>query len=526
MAPSSEEKHSAESLIFYMHECVSIQLTWRKKIATSKELHNLLFSIADDGTSETSSLLKEALDRCSTAIARAAKGREDKKRHETFQTDMRPAKKIKASPGSLENPPKLLVNSAVIPDMHTSQDSAMKDASPLCPTPPLITKQLESAVRPMPQQQTEAAVSSQSETRPVNALASPQTDGMTAASPPTNENSDRESNFLSEIQESLPHEEDRMSSAEADQPNNESLGQGQTDTERTTVSLAADQQADAAPGSAHDKSPPISMSPPNASDSILVSSNGTEQSQQSPRDSEDAANSNDDIDRDHAIPDASSTIVHSAVRTAFEIEVAITRGDPSVLKPIRAHFLKQSPFRNQESHIDSVLDTCRKFDFAQIKRALLYFFEGRRANASSNMSIPSTWDMHDTTEIISAIEIIGNNSDHAKIHRAFAQMRLYTIVQQQLSSALVTRGRGRHIALHLVILDGMAAAQSTGTSEQEKLRTKKTYKDLEAAYRAGKHWLQVADWFGGVGILFVFVLRGEIAWTLAAVPRQQTNRVQ
>ena len=507
MAPISEEKHNVESLIIYMHECASIHMTYRKKISRSKEFRDFLFSMANDGSSEMISLLKESLDRCSSASARAAKDAKDKKRHETLQADLRPVKRHKVGLDVLKTPPKLLFgNARGTPEAHKPRDTAMANVYPSRATPSPLTKQLERFVQP---------------NSPL----------VTTTLPSAYKDNGSETESLDEDQQFLTREEDTRRPAydDQDQQNTHSPVQIQRGTEPTAMDPVP-RRPYTVPTSAQEQHPPILNGSSKTPGYTLARSDRTTSS----HDGVDAAGSDIDSDEDDIALDVSSNAVIPASRTAFETEVGIVRGDPKVLHPLKAHCLTLSTSQHQasqyqESDIDSILETCKKFDFTPVKHALLSFFSDRRANAASTtMSIPSTWDMGNPTDIISAIEVIGINSHHAKIHRAYAQAKLYSMVQEQVNSrAPVTttttdNAHGRR-APHLVILNGMAAAESTGapTSEQEKLQIQETFHNLESAYRAGKHWLQVAEWFGGEGIIFVFILRSKLCKRSLATPWQR-----
>lgn len=134
--------------------------------------------------------------------------------------------------------------------------------------------------------------------------------------------------------------------------------------------------------------------------------------------------------------------------------------------------------------------------------------EPRDGAATMPAVIPQTWDMHDSLEIVDALKLITSNDEHSKVHRVFAQMRLFDVVQTQTENAIPKgKGSGRHVAEHLIVLEEMAkkVAGKEPPTSRAKIETR-----YASAYLAGKRWRQLVDWFGGDGIVLVFITRSKL----------------
>jgi len=190
-------------------------------------------------------------------------------------------------------------------------------------------------------------------------------------------------------------------------------------------------------------------------------------------------------------------------------ELGITLGSPAIIGPIKDHCLSWSEWaghQHRESNIDDILNVCTRFNFDIAKYKLLQYLKGRPALTGIETPatpIPSTWDMYETADIVNALQIIGSSDKHGKIHRAYAQMKLFHMVEAKPAGAVVVRNAGKHVSEHLIYLESLAKRKAATVAMQDTMEKRYT-----AAYFAGKKWSEVASWFGGVGSVLVFVTLG------------------
>ncbi len=190
-------------------------------------------------------------------------------------------------------------------------------------------------------------------------------------------------------------------------------------------------------------------------------------------------------------------------------EIGITMGSPAVLALIRVDCLSWQgwhDYKHRKSNLDDIFNICTRFNFDIVKHKLLRYLTSRPAPTSSDTPatpIPSTWNMSKTVDIVNALQIIGSNDKHAKIHRAYAQMKLFAMVNANTTSAIVVKGTGKHISERLIYLEVLARREAATDSMQESME-----KQYVAAYSAGKRWSELVEWFGGIGSILIIVTLG------------------
>lgn len=125
--------------------------------------------------------------------------------------------------------------------------------------------------------------------------------------------------------------------------------------------------------------------------------------------------------------------------------------------------------------------------------------------------------MHNSLEIGDALKLITSNDEHSMVHRVFAQMRLFDVVQTQTKTTILkTKGSGRHVAEHLIVLEEMA--KKVAGKEPLTLRAKIETR-YASAYLAGKRWRQLVDSYGGDGIVLIFITRSMFSsLKLSSIP--------
>lgn len=199
-----------------------------------------------------------------------------------------------------------------------------------------------------------------------------------------------------------------------------------------------------------------------------------------------------------------------------ETEKGLFSGAPEILDQFRAQCRSWSYYGDRDRQMDDVFFACRRLGLNRNgKKLSAYLSERPSAQDSNNIEIPTTWTMDNAKDLVNAIQQIRNSDEHAKIHKAFAQMRLYDIVQKQVKSGLVKiKTKSKRVAKHLVVLDDMARAKVPTASETRKDQVSAEH---QRAYHAGKRWVDVCQSFGGSSTVLVFVTSGM--HTFSPLPR-------
>lgn len=192
----------------------------------------------------------------------------------------------------------------------------------------------------------------------------------------------------------------------------------------------------------------------------------------------------------------------------YEIEVGIVRGDATVLNRIKKHCVSNFPAKaNQDREVlfDEIIKTCRRLDFGVVKNDVISYLEPQLADPATSIHMPPTCDLSDADEIFAAIQTIKGNTDHSFIHKAYSQMKLYHAVEAK-SKTLSHEISKTLKAPKTVAIERMAKDQAGDQRGKAQGKSKSEY---DHAYSAGRKWLEVVQWFGGPGIIIVFVLAGR-----------------
>ena len=197
----------------------------------------------------------------------------------------------------------------------------------------------------------------------------------------------------------------------------------------------------------------------------------------------------------------------------YKREVGIIRRDPTVIAPIENHCRKilvdasNRRSGNPKREMGELLSDIEQLDFLFAKDRLVTYLNNRQAKLGMQTETPATWTMSEPQQVLGALRTIGMICDDAHIHRAFAQMKLYLLVQQRLESGYkpISSGKGKPRHAETNYLEELARSEAGPVSEDE---VEAKIRDYLSQHKAGKRWLQVADWFGGPGIVLVFITAG------------------
>ncbi|KAG7007490.1 hypothetical protein G7Y79_00009g025990 [Physcia stellaris] len=194
----------------------------------------------------------------------------------------------------------------------------------------------------------------------------------------------------------------------------------------------------------------------------------------------------------------------------YSIEVGLIRGDAKILSKFRETF---PIMQNPESA--SVFELCQKLDFGRVQSALVRFHQNRLAEIEDPQKLdrmPSTCDLKDPDDIYDALRITHAHTAVAKIYRAYGQMRLFDTVNTEAEKQIATDKDGKKLESYTWHLEILATRKAGNVSDDERKAKIKSYK---AEYHSGCKWNQVAKWFGGQGVIMVFILAGIGAYLIA-----------
>ena len=194
-------------------------------------------------------------------------------------------------------------------------------------------------------------------------------------------------------------------------------------------------------------------------------------------------------------------------------EVGIIRRDPEIIARIEDHccttLVDASNCRrgNPKKEVSQLLSDIEQLDFLFAKDRLVKYLKNRQAKMGMQTETPATWTMSEPRQVLGALRTIRTICDDAYIHRAFGQMKLCLLVQKKLESGHrpIPSGKGKLRLPETNYLEELARREA-GPSPEDEIEAK--LRDYLAEHQAGKRWLQVADWFGGPGIVLVFITAG------------------
>ena len=197
-----------------------------------------------------------------------------------------------------------------------------------------------------------------------------------------------------------------------------------------------------------------------------------------------------------------------------DVERGLVRGEEKIKEFVMKEcmpFIVYSRTKKKTSPRDELRElflTCRKLPFRIVKGRLLVELRNRIRAPGQKTAIPSTADLFNPNDILNALQSIKMTTINAKTNRAYGQMRLFKSVQGKIKcpgyvpDTALTHG----VAAHRSILAQMVRRAAPNLSEEE-LSDKKNSAIYE--YEAGQKWVHVGEWFGGEGIILVFVTAGE-----------------
>ena len=181
--------------------------------------------------------------------------------------------------------------------------------------------------------------------------------------------------------------------------------------------------------------------------------------------------------------------------SAYTIEEGLSRGDPN----IKIHFISMFAKIPHSGLKDGsrVLDACRNLKFEQVKVVLLNFFA---TSTKAFKPIPSIYDIQDPRKILSIIRELDGDIQVLKCHKAYAQTHLFAMVEAMKAEKYTTD--------YQYVLRKLAE-EEFGIDALDKVV--KRVEEYRKDYAYGQKWLEVAEYFGGTGVILIFILAGMLA---------------
>lgn len=199
-----------------------------------------------------------------------------------------------------------------------------------------------------------------------------------------------------------------------------------------------------------------------------------------------------------------------ALPTSYEIESGLSTGSPTMANYVKASLLALEPSTtrpnfNAHTEIAKIWDIILVLDFFKTRRELHQYLENREKMPGEKLQARTSWETCDPSEILDTLDTVKRNTLDNKIHRAYGQTMLVSSVSDEVArgyKSTLTGNRSDHTAL----LEELARKKAGPVSETEVNQIIARY---SYEYYAGQRWLAVIDYFGGSGIVLVFITAGN-----------------
>lgn len=197
--------------------------------------------------------------------------------------------------------------------------------------------------------------------------------------------------------------------------------------------------------------------------------------------------------------------------TKYDVETGLTMGTPTIMVSFRAYFLtlessKSRPHSSIDDEISKILSFPKLFlEFYKTKHELHQYLQNRENMAGERLTARTAWNVSNPSEILDALENVKRNTADSKVHRAYGQTMLFSSVNTQVAGGYKSTVSG-HRSDHTAILEELARKKVGAVSKPE---IEQTISSHLHEYYAGQKWSAVIDWFGGSGIVLLFVTAGK-----------------
>ena len=194
-------------------------------------------------------------------------------------------------------------------------------------------------------------------------------------------------------------------------------------------------------------------------------------------------------------PQQLSPKLYTTEQIENKIEVGLTLPRPEIISWLR---INSEVLARKEA--DVAFDMCQKLDVDVLLPDLIQFLKDRQAEKENPQlwgCEPSTFDTNDPDKMFRGLGKVIGHGKTIKIYRAYGQMKLFSLIDQQ--------ARSRGLTSHKLILNEYHQQTNSQVSAKRKTAKKRTFHD---EYTGGAKWHAVASWFGGPAIVMVFIVAG------------------
>ena len=202
------------------------------------------------------------------------------------------------------------------------------------------------------------------------------------------------------------------------------------------------------------------------------------------------------------------------VSTKHEIESGLMMGSPIVEAYVRASLVALKPSTERPSfNIDNEIAKVWKIipflEFYKTRRELEQHLENREKTPDEKLQSRTIWGSSDPGEILDTLENVRMSSLDNKIHRAYGQTILVWSVDAQVARGCKTVTG--HRSNQMTIFEELARKKAGSVSKAELAQIASSY---FYEYQSGQKWSAIIDWFGGRGIVLIFIIAGN-SYTLS-----------
>lgn len=194
----------------------------------------------------------------------------------------------------------------------------------------------------------------------------------------------------------------------------------------------------------------------------------------------------------------------------YQIEMGLAMMTPAIEAFVSDLWLTLKPSTTRphfdiHDEIAKMLKTLRFLEFYKTRRELHQYLENREKMPGKKVQARATWDMSNPSGILDTLQTVKSNTADNKIHRAYAQTMLLSSVNSLVDGGYKSDVFG-FLFEHSAILEDLARKKAGPVSKAEIDMMISSYKH---EYYAGQKWAAVIDWFGGSGVVLIFVTAGK-----------------
>ena len=149
-----------------------------------------------------------------------------------------------------------------------------------------------------------------------------------------------------------------------------------------------------------------------------------------------------------------------------------------------------------------ILEICKDLKFEQVLALLIQFFR----TPTKTATIPLSCDVDDASEVLRILRKIDRFDQEPKTHKAFAQMRLFKIIEATAHKD----GSDYHKVIDKLAQNDVGSHVSKEFAEK--------VKEYHIDYHKGRKWLQLSESFGGTGIVFIIIIVSGMFESFQSLP--------